>query len=327
MRIRKKAFIFGITGQDGVLLSKLLLNKNYKVYGIHKSIKNIINLKKARIHSKVNLYKINLKNYTKIISLILKIAPDEVYNFSGVTDLNTAKLYKKKTFFENYTAVKFILEKINKKKIRFKFFQSLSSEMFLIKKNQISKINEKSKLFNNNNYAKSKILIFNFLKKLREQNFFICCGFFFNHESIFRDKRFIISKINSHIQSYKDKKPFEINNIYAGKDWGLAEDYVKIVWKMMQQKKPDDYIIGSGKIFYIKDIINFLLKKNKVKFSWIKKGKLLICKDDTNNKLIFYSNVKKHQKKISILRANTHKIKKQLMCNSKRSLYHYLNIL
>lgn len=321
----KKAFILGITGQDGVVLSQLLLKKKYKVFGIYKNKKKVKNLIRAKIFNKVKIFKINLKNNKKIINLITKIMPDEIYNFSGVTDLNTAKNNKKKTLYENYFIIKEILNKLYKKKNKIKFFQSLSSEMFFLPKNKISLINENHKLFNNNNYAKSKILIYKFINNLRKKNFFICCGFFFNHESIYRDKKFIISKINDHIKNFKNKKPMKIENIYAGKDWGLADDYMEIVWRMMQKKIGDDYIIGSGKIFYIKDIINFLLKKNKVNYSWTKKKNYLLCEDKETNKEIFLTKNKK--KKISIGKADTTKVAKKLNWRNKKDFYSYLKIL
>jgi GDPmannose 4,6-dehydratase len=321
---KKKAFIFGITGQDGVVLSKLLLKKKYEVYGIYKNKKKISNLIKAQILNKVIIFKINLKNYKKIINLIIKIEPHEIYNFSGVTDLNTAKNNKKKTIYENYSIIKIILNNLNEKKIKTKFFQSLSSEMFLLPKNKITVVDEKHKLFNNNNYAKSKILIYNFAKNLRKKNFFICCGFFFNHESVYRDKRFIIRKIDAHIKNYKKNSAMEIKNIYAGKDWGLADDYMEVVWRMMQKKIPDDYIIGSGNIFYIKDIIIFLLKKYKINYFWIKKNNYLFCQDNSS-RVIFFTNVKK--KNVTIAKANTTKVVKKLKWRNKKNFYNYLKIL
>jgi GDPmannose 4,6-dehydratase len=321
----KKAFILGITGQDGVVLSQLLLKKKYDVYGIYKNKNKIKNLIKAKIFNKVKIFKINLKSHKKITNLISEIMPSEIYNFSGVTDLNTAKKNKKKTLLENYLIIKIIINDLYKKKIKTKFFQSLSSEMFLLAKNKISIVNEKHKLYNNNNYAKSKILIYNFIKKLRKKSFFICCGFFFNHESIYRDKRFIITKINEHIKNFKKNIPMEIKNIYAGKDWGLADDYMEIVWRMMQKKNADDYIIGSGNIFYIKDIINFLLKKNKINYFWFKKKNYLFCQDKNSNKIIFYSNIKK--KNITIARADINKVVNKLNWTNQKNFYNYLKIL
>ena len=253
-KLKKKiALILGVTGQDGILLSKILNKKKYDVHGISRSKYKYKKLKKNFLKN-IKYYKLDICETKSIINLINKINPDEIYNFAGVTDLRTSEKNKEFTLKVNFTCVKNILDSIYNKNSKVKFFQSLSSEMFKINKfSKINVINERSKFKANNYYSLSKIKLHKYITILREKkNALVYCGFLFNHDSLFRDKRFIIKKISNHLKKKIIKNPMKIRNIYFRKDISHAGNIVEGIYKLMQNKTPYDVVIGSGNFISIK---------------------------------------------------------------------------
>jgi GDPmannose 4,6-dehydratase len=286
---KKRALILGVTGQDGLLLSKLLIKNHYKVYGISRSLKKY---KVYRDHLKdVVFIRCNIENINYIKKIILSVDPQEIYNFAGVSDLKSAEKNRSYTIRVNYVLVKKILNFIKTKKIKTKFFQSMSSEMFK-RPTKIKKlvVNEKMSLNYNNNYAESKIKLFKYIKTLKEEeNFFINCGFLFNHNSFFRDDRFLLKKIANHLKNFFFYKPLEIKNLYAKLDTSHAIDVVRGIYLSMQLKKPVDFVIGSGKAITIKKIINIFLKKLKINAFWKKSASSENLIHSVSKKIIVFS--------------------------------------
>ena len=287
---KKIALILGVTGQDGILLSKILKKDKYEIYSISRSKYKFDKLKKNCLRN-VKHFKYDICETKNIIDLINKIKPDEIYNFTGVTDLKTSEKNKEFTLKVNFTCVKNILDEIYNKNSKVKFFQSLSSEMFEI--NKFSKkniINEKSKLKVNNFYSLSKIKLYKYISFLRKKkNALIYCGFLFNHDSFYRDNRFIIKKISNHLKKKIIKKPMKIENIYYRKDISHAGNIVEGIYKLVQNKICYDVVIGSGNFISIKEIINFFIKKLAISTKWIRKGKKIYLKNIKMKK--FYLNL------------------------------------
>ena len=257
----KIAIITGISGQDGSYLAELLVKKKYKVYGILNPQKkrNLKNLRK--IKEKLLFKNIDINNYQKIKDLIRKIKPSEFYHLAAQSFIN----YKfEDEFFKlnpNINGTHYILSAIKQFSPKTKFYFAASSELFGNTKN--SPQNEETKFNPRSAYGVSKVAGFYLTKNYREAyNIHACSGILYNHESPRRDENFVSRKITKNLSLIlKGKiKKISLGNINSKRDWGHAKDYVYAMWKMMQLKKPQDFVIGSGKIHTVKDFIKLAFK-------------------------------------------------------------------
>ena len=278
---KKRALIFGITGQDGAYLSKLLLNKKYKVYGV-KRRSSIINTQRIDdIYKDINsksdftLYYGDLTDSTSIINLIKKTKPDEIYNLAAQSHVQVSFEVPEYSANVNGLGTLRILEAIKnlnmEKKV--KFYQAGTSEMFGRTKDKFQ--NEKTTFYPASPYGASKLFAHWITINYRESyGIFACNGILFNHESPIRGETFVTQKIVQgliRIKNGQQKKLF-LGNLYSKRDWGHASDYVEAMWKMMQQKKPDDYVVATGKTFTIKEFVNRVAKKIGFNLKWSGKG-------------------------------------------------------
>ena len=257
----KIAIITGISGQDGSYLAELLVKKKYKVYGILNPQKkrNLKNLRK--IKEKLLFKNIDINNYQKIKDLIRKIKPSEFYHLAAQSFIN----YKfEDEFFKlnpNINGTHYILSAIKQFSPKTKFYFAASSELFGNAKK--SPQNEDTKFNPRSAYGVSKVAGFYLTKNYREAyNIHACSGILYNHESPRRDENFVSRKITKNLSLIlrgKIKK-ISLGNINSKRDWGHAKDYVYAMWKMMQLKKPQDFVIGSGKIHTVKDFIKLAFK-------------------------------------------------------------------
>ena len=252
----KIAIITGISGQDGTYLSKLLVKKNYKVIGISNP-KN-----KSKVKSdKIKIEKINLNNFNKISYLIKKIKPEEFYHLAAQSFIN----YKfEDEFFKlnpNINGTHYILSSIKKYSPHTKFYFAASSEIFGNAKKHPQ--NENYKFNPRSAYGISKVAGFYLTKNYREAyNLFSCSGILYNHESPIRSPKFVSRKITSSIAKIlkgKQKK-IVLGDINAKRDWGYAGDYVVAMWMMLQQKTPEDFVVGSGITHTVKDFLKIAFK-------------------------------------------------------------------
>ena len=278
---KKRALIFGVTGQDGAYLSKLLLNKKYKVYGV-KRRSSIINTQRIDdIYKDINsksdftLYYGDLTDSTSIINLIKKTKPDEIYNLAAQSHVQVSFEVPEYSANVNGLGTLRILEAIKnlnmEKKIR--FYQAGTSEMFGRTKEKFQ--NERTPFYPASPYGVSKLFAHWITINYRESyGIFACNGILFNHESPIRGETFVTQKIVQgliRIKNGQQKKLF-LGNLYSKRDWGHASDYVEAMWKMMQQKKPDDYVVATGKTFTIKEFVNRVAKKIGFNLKWSGKG-------------------------------------------------------
>ena len=254
----KIAIITGISGQDGTYLSRLLLKKKYKVFGIsNPTSKNKIKLKN------IDIRKIDINNFKKISELIKKIKPDEFYHLAAQSFIN----YKfEDEFFKlnpNINGTHYILSSINKYSPKTRFYFAASSEIFGDAKTYPQ--NEKSEFNPRSAYGISKVAGFHLTKNYREAyKLFSCSGILYNHESPLRNENFVSRKITKSVSRILSKKQntLILGDINSKRDWGYAGDYVEAMWKMLQQKKPQDFVIGTGKIHSVKDFL-------KIAFSYV----------------------------------------------------------
>lgn len=331
--MKKKALIFGVDGQDGSLMSDFLLKKKYKIVGTYRD-KKLKKLRNLNILNKIKLVNCDITNFPKINNLINKNLPDEIYNFAGVSTLKKSENNLKENDQTNNQAVLNIMLSIKDKRKKIKFFQSLSSEIF--KKNKrINLCNEKTKLDINNAYSISKISSYNYLKLLRKKyKLKLYAGFLFNHASYYSKNDFLIKKIVENFHKLKNKKlkKIMVGNLNAKRDWIYSKDLVEIIWKITQLNKPDDFVIGSGKLFTVKEVVNEVAKNYGFILKWKKSQNELLGLDLTSKKIIVktaqihkrnennlaVADIKKLKKFVKNLKISNFKTMIKLICDDQK---------
>ena len=279
---KKIALIFGITGQDGSYLAELLLKKNYVVHGVKRRSSSINTSRVDHIyqdpHDKNYKFKLHYGDITdssSVSSLIKYIKPDEIYNLAAQSHVAVSFEVPEYTANADALGALRILEaiKFHKLEKKTKFYQAGTSEMY--GKIQSTPQNEKTSFYPLSPYGVAKLYAHWITKNYREAyKIFACNGILFNHESPRRGETFVtkkiiraLCKINLGLQ----KKLF-LGNLNSKRDWGHARDYCYAMWKILQQKKPDDYVIATGIQYSIKQFINLTCKKLKIKIHWKGKG-------------------------------------------------------
>jgi GDPmannose 4,6-dehydratase len=292
----KKAFITGITGQDGAYLAKFLLGKGYHVHGMKRRTSAF---NTSRIDDIFEKYEVNDKkfhlhfgdvtDYGNIFDLISKIMPDEVYNLAAQSHVAVSFELPEYTANVGAMGTLRILEALRnlKSKKKIKFYQASTSELF---GNSIQiPQNEETPFYPRSPYAVSKLFSYWITKNYREAyGMHLSNGILFNHESPLRGETFVTRKITRGLTRIKLglEKNLKLGNIYSKRDWGHAEDFIEAQWMILQQKKPDDYVIATGIQYSVKDFINLVAKKLSLKIKWKGKGLKEVCINKDNNKVI-----------------------------------------
>ena len=278
---KKIALVTGITGQDGSYLAELLLKKNYIVHGIIRKSSSFNTKRIDHIyidpHNKTNFYLHygDLTDSNNIYNLIAKTKPDEIYNLGAQSHVGVSFVNPEYTSEVSGIGTLRILEAIrflNLKKT--KFYQASTSELFgEVDSKKI--FDEKSNFVPKSPYGAAKLYSHWITKIYRESyGIFASSGILFNHESPRRGETFVTRKITRFLarKYYGLDKVLYLGNIYAKRDWGHAKDYVEMQWKILQQKKPDDFIIATGKSYSVKEFINEACKQIGFKIKWQGKG-------------------------------------------------------
>src|SRR6056300_827191 len=292
---KKIALIFGITGQDGSYLAEFLLKKGYIVHGVKRRSSSINTNRIDHLyqdpHEKKRNFRLHYGDITdssSVSSLIKLIKPDEIYNLAAQS--HVAVSFEVPVYTANADALGAlrILEaiKFHKFKKKTKFYQAGTSEMY--GKVQQFPQNEKTPFYPLSPYGVAKLYAHWITKNYREAyGIFACNGILFNHESPRRGETFVTKKIISALCKIKEGKQNKLflGNLDAKRDWGHAKDYCEAMWKMLQQKKPDDYVIATGIQYSIKQFIDLTAKKLNMRIRW--KGKGIKEKGiDSNGKII-----------------------------------------
>ena len=275
---KKTALIFGITGQDGSYLAELLLKKNYIVNGVKRRSSSINTSRVDHIyqdpHEKnynFRLFYGDITDSLSVSSIIKNTKPDEIYNLAAQSHVAVSFEVPEYTANADALGALRILEaiKFHKLEKKTKFYQAGTSEMY--GKVQSIPQNEKTQFYPLSPYGVAKLYAHWITKNYREAyKIFACNGILFNHESPRRGETFVTKKIISalcKIKEGKQKKLF-LGNINARRDWGHAKDYCYAMWKILQQNKPDDYVIATGVQYSVKEFINLTAKKLKLKIKW-----------------------------------------------------------
>ena len=290
---KKIALIFGITGQDGSYLAEFLLKKNYIVHGVKRRSSSFNTGRIDHLyqdpHEKKRKFILHYGDITDAISvssIIKNIKPDEIYNLAAQSHVAVSFEVPEYTANADGLGALRILEaiKFHGYEKKTKFYQAGTSEMFG-KVIQIPQT-EKTPFYPRSPYGVAKVYAHWITVNYREAfNIFACNGILFNHESPVRGETFVTKKIIMalcRIKLKKQKKLF-LGNLDAKRDWGHAKDYVEAMWKMLQKKTPDDYVISTGKQYSVKDFINLSLKELNIKYYWKGKGIHQKCYDEKGN--------------------------------------------
>jgi GDPmannose 4,6-dehydratase len=279
----KKALVTGITGQDGSYLAEFLLDKGYEVHGI-KRRSSLINTDRIdhlyqdphEQDLKFILHHGDLTDATSLIRIVQEVQPDEIYNLAAQS--HVAVSFEEPEYTANSDALGAlrILEAIRILKLekKTKYYQASTSELYGL----VQEIpqNEKTPFYPRSPYAVAKLYAHWITVNYREAyNIYACNGILFNHESPVRGETFVTRKITRALTKIKLglQKDLYLGNLNAKRDWGHAKDFVEAQWLMLQQQKPEDFVIATGKQHSIRDFINLASKNLDMKIDW--KGKNL----------------------------------------------------
>lgn len=264
-----RALITGITGQDGSHLADLLLSKGYEVHGLVRR-SSTTNLQRIEhIINDVNLHEGDLTDFSSVYEVVKYVKPDELYNLAAQSHVGTS--FKVPEFTVDVTGMGFLrlLEAVRANKLsnKTKIYQAGSSEMFgdVLETPQ----NEKTPFNPNSPYACAKVFAFNLgVNYRRAYNMFICNGILFNHEGERRGHNFVTRKITKAAADIKRglKKELRLGNIDTKRDWGYAKEYVECMYLMLQQDKPDDYIVATGETHTVEEFLDASFKA--VELDW-----------------------------------------------------------
>lgn len=252
----KTALITGITGQDGSYLAEFLLEKGYKVYGMvrRSSTENFERIE--HIRDRVILRQGDLLDQLSLLTLIEEAQPDEIYNLAAQSFVPTS--WTKPLLTGEFTAlgVTRMLEAMRATKSRARFYQASSSEMFGLVREVPQR--ETTPFYPRSPYGVAKVYGHFITVNYRESyNMYAVSGILFNHESPRRGKEFVTRKVTDAVARIKLGKQTELKlgNLEAKRDWGFAGDYVRAMWAMLQQERPDDYVIAIGETHSVEELV------------------------------------------------------------------------
>jgi GDPmannose 4,6-dehydratase len=327
---KKIALIFGVTGQDGSYLSRLLLNKGYKVHGVKRRSSSLNTQRIDDIYEDIHdaknffLHYGDLTDGQSINQLINKIKPSEIYNLAAQSHVAVSFELPEYSMMTNSLGVLKILEAIKNINPKIRYYQAGTSEMFGSSPPPQS---EKTPFYPRSPYAVSKLAAHWMTVNYREAfGIYACNGILFNHESPVRGETFVTQKIIKALINikYKKQKKLYLGNLYAKRDWGHAEDYVRAMWLMLQQQKPQDFVIATGQQHSVKDFINFTAKKLQMPIVW--KGKKLKEKAYLNNQIIIEIDPNYFRpSEVDSLKGNASKAKKILKWKPKYGINDLIN--
>src|SRR3989338_7181700 len=252
----KKALITGITGQDGSYLAELLLSKGYQVYGMVRrcSMENYERI--AHLLDRITLRNGDLLDEMSLINVIEQTEPDEIYNLAAQSFVPAS--WEQPLLTAEFTALGVcrLLEAVRRVNSNIRFYQASSSEMF----GKVREVPQKEStpFYPRSPYGVSKVYGHYLTVNYRESyNLFACSGILFNHESPRRGLEFITRKVSHGVARIKLglAKEMRLGNLDAERDWGFAGDYVEAMWMMLQQAKPDDYVIATGIKYSVRELV------------------------------------------------------------------------
>ncbi len=321
--MKKKALITGVTGQDGALLSELLLAKNYEVHGIKRrsssfNTERIDHLYKDPNESKTNFYLHygDMTDATNLIRLIQEIKPEEIYNLAAQSHVQVSFETPEYTANSDALGTLRVLEAVRILKLerKIKFYQASTSELF--GNAQEVPQTELTPFYPRSPYGVAKLYSYWITVNYRESyNIFASNGILFNHESPIRGETFVSRKIAMAVSAIysKRQKCLYLGNLDAKRDWGHAKDFVKGMWLILQQKKPDDFVLATGETNTVRKFVELAFKEVGIEVNWEGKGINEVGKNSKNGDIIVRVDKKYFRPaEVDILLGDYSKAKKQL---------------
>ena len=333
----KVAFITGITGQDGSLLAKFLLKKNYEVHGIKRRASTFNTKRIDEIYQehqiknkKLILHYGDLTDSLSLYDLLNKINPDEIYNLGAQSHVAISFINPEYTTNVDGIGNLRLLDAITKLNFKksIKFFQASTSEMY---GNQKKVLDENSKFEPVSPYASAKLLAYWNTKIYRQAyGLFASNGIMFNHESPVRGENFISKKTTKAVAeiSLGLRDILYVGNLNSYRDWGYAGDYVEAMWKIMQHKKPDDFVIATNKTYSVRKFIELAFKRVGIIIVWKGKGINEVGYDKKTKKIhIKIDKIYFRPNEVEYLKGNYSKIKKIIGWKPKVNLNQLVNMM
>ena len=252
----KTALITGFTGQDGSYLAEFLLQKGYVVYGMYRRTSMDVLRRVSRIRDNVRLIDGDITDSVSLIEVLKKTKPDEVYNLAAQSFVPASWTQPISTAQITAVGVARLLESIRLVNPKIRFYQASSSEMF--GKAKETPQTEKTPFYPRSPYGVAKVYGYWITVNYRESyGIHASNGILFNHESPWRGKQFVTRKISHSVAKIKlgMQECFELGNMDAKRDWGFAGDYVEPMWQMLQQEKPQDFVISTGETHSVREFV------------------------------------------------------------------------
>jgi len=295
----KTALITGITGQDGSYLAELLLHKGYEVHGIVRRVASNNDEHRfwriRKIKNELQLHSASLESYASIAKVIQRIKPKEIYHLASQSFVGTSFEDEFSTFNANLHGTHYMLSSAKDFTEGTKFYFAATSEMF--GKVLASPQSETTPFYPRSVYGIAKLTGFNLTRNYREAyNFHGSSGILFNHESPRRGPEFVTRKISLAVARIKHglQKKIKLGNIKSKRDWGHAKDFVEAMWLMLQEKSPDDYVIGTGEMHSVEEFARKAFKCVNLNFEdYLEQDKSLLRPAEVDTLLADYSKAKK----------------------------------
>lgn len=275
----KRALISGITGQDGSYLAELLLSKGYEVHGIIRKSSTFnthridhIYVDPHELETRFFLHYGDLTDASTISEIIRQVQPHEVYNLGAQSHVKVS--FQMPEYTANATGLGSLrlLEALRRNKSDAKYYQASSSEMF---GGSPAPQNEETSFYPRSPYAAAKVFSYwTTLNYRQAYDMFACNGILFNHESPRRGETFVTRKITMAVINMllKRQNKLYLGNLNAKRDWGFAPEYVEAMWQMLQQQKPDDYVIGTGQSYTVREFVEKSFNYAGIELEWLGQG-------------------------------------------------------
>ena len=271
----KKAFITGITGQDGSFLTELLLEKGYEVHGIIRraSVFNTSRIDYLMGHERLHLHHGDLTDSANLNKLLRQIHPDEIYNLGAQSHVKVSFEVPEYTAQVDALGTLRLLDAMQNQCPEARFYQASTSELYGLVQEIPQK--ETTPFYPRSPYGVAKLYGFWIVKNFRESyGMHASNGILFNHESERRGKTFVTRKITTNLAQIAvgTREVLKLGNLDAQRDWGYAKDYVEMMWMMMQQEEADDYVVATGKMYSVRQFVEMAAKHIDLEIDWQGEG-------------------------------------------------------
>jgi GDPmannose 4,6-dehydratase len=328
----KKAFISGVTGQDGSYLVEFLLDKNYEVHAILRRSSVFTSQRVDHIlnHPNFHTYHGDLTDSSNLKGLISSIIPDEIYNLGAQSHVAVSFEVPEYTAQVDAIGTIRLLDAVKDLKNKPRFYQASTSELFGGLP-ETAPQSEKTPFYPKSPYGAAKLYSYWATVNYREAyGLFACNGILFNHESPRRGETFVTKKITKAVARIKNglQKDLQLGNLNAKRDWGYAKDYVEMMWLMLQQDSPKDYVAASGKTYTVRQFVEYAFKEIGITLQWQGKEENEVGIDSETGKILVRVNPKYYRPaEVELLWGDPSLAKKDLGWEAKTSLEDLIRIM